>query len=238
MRFGLLREGDRVRRLGAVRGRLGYVARGRLDWPRRRRSPGHTRRCWSAAGRAARRRPARCHRLVRDCTARLAGRARPMSAARRLSEDKHRRFSSAAQPRRPKARRLCLSEDKTKKIRSPGEAKSLKGSKARWLLATIASLSFPGLAAVGAIVVRRRLLSRPLQPVRSEELLREDGGRAGATFLPGGACAAVSRRQPAFTGVSQRRCRCGTGVEEVPVSVTRALSAMGGTFRGSACWTG
>lgn len=56
---------------------------------------------------------------------------------------------------------------------------------------------------------------------------------ADATFLPGGARAAVSRRQPACTGAQRQHLTDHpAGVRRVPVSVTRALSAMGGTFRG------
>lgn len=146
-----------------------------------------------------------------------------------------------------------LSEDKPKKIRSRGEAKSVQGSKARWLLATIASPSFPGLAAVGAIVARRRLLSRPLQPVRSGELLREDGARASArgSFRPpeaslpaaGGGLflrlvGLVPRPVLPRLAVPAARAARRPGGAVVPVSVTRALSLMDETFRGSACSTG
>lgn len=52
-------------------------------------------------------------------------------------------------------------------------------------------------------------------------------------FLLGGARAAVSRLQPACTGAQRQRLSDrGTGVRQVPVSVTRALCPMGGTFRG------
>ena len=88
--------------------------------------------------------------------------------------------------------------------------------------------------------------SRPRQSASDGGILRdharhhEDVSRYGhqrqaadATFLLGGARAAVSRLQPACTGAQRQRLSdIGTGVRRVPVSVTRALSAMGGTFRG------
>lgn len=98
----------------------------------------------------------------------------------------------------------------------------------------------------GADPKREAAAAKPRQSASDGGILRdharhhEDVSRYGhqrqaadATFLLGGARAAVSRLQPACTGAQRQRLSdIGTGVRRVPVSVTRALSAMGGTFRG------